>query len=326
LLKKPKPPLSPNIGDSETDTKPPPKSNPFLPPNPDLFVSPVLDSHYVVLNKFPVIPGHLILATNDFKQQTHPLTLSDFEAVLSVLRQWDDAQDGGRIEVEESVEGSDMSGLYGFFNSGEQSGASQPHRHIQWIPMKGSEVDGIWPSQTMLHPVMDGSGISEQDVNGVKIRYQTKIGFKHFIAPIPNSADAKDVHEVYHLLLSLARKAFEENMTMKAILHNVDQAMQDRSFSRLVDDEDVPFSYNLAFNKRWIAILPRTAETTYILDKDEDSGVELDGQSIKCPGLNLNGTILAGMCLIRTKKELEAVLEKGTNLKEIIGRIGVAMS
>lgn len=26
-------------------------------------------------------------------------------------------------------------GLFGFFNSGEHSGASQPHRHIQFLPV-----------------------------------------------------------------------------------------------------------------------------------------------------------------------------------------------
>jgi ATP adenylyltransferase len=73
-----------------------------------------------VLNKFPVIPDHFILATKEFKKQTDLLEEADLEAAYNCLKAYKD-------EGEE---------LFGFFNSGEHSGASQPHRHIQFLPVQ----------------------------------------------------------------------------------------------------------------------------------------------------------------------------------------------
>ena len=35
--------------------------------------------HHVVLNKFPIVPGHLVLTTREFEAQDSPLTPSDIE-------------------------------------------------------------------------------------------------------------------------------------------------------------------------------------------------------------------------------------------------------
>jgi ATP adenylyltransferase len=86
----------------------------------------------LVLNKYPVIPNHFILATKTFKQQTDPLEQDDFEAAYACLKAY-------RENGEE---------LFGFFNSGEASGASQPHRHIQFLPVEsmrsGIQEGGNW--------------------------------------------------------------------------------------------------------------------------------------------------------------------------------------
>lgn len=74
----------------------------------------------MVLNKFPVIPEHFILATTEFKEQTDLLEEDDIGAAYKCIKAYKD-------EGEE---------LFGFFNSGEHSGASQRHRHIQFLPVK----------------------------------------------------------------------------------------------------------------------------------------------------------------------------------------------
>jgi ATP adenylyltransferase len=92
--------------------------DPFASPSEGLFIS-ELKSHILVLNKFPVIPDHFILATKDYKEQTHLLEELDLVTAHSCLKAYHD----------------DGEELFGFYNSGEHSGASQPHRHIQFLPV-----------------------------------------------------------------------------------------------------------------------------------------------------------------------------------------------
>jgi sulfate adenylyltransferase (ADP) / ATP adenylyltransferase len=73
----------------------------------------------LVLNKFAIVPEHFILATKEFKEQTHLLEEDDLGVAYACLQTW---RDHGRE-------------LFAFFNSGEHSGASQPHRHIQFLPV-----------------------------------------------------------------------------------------------------------------------------------------------------------------------------------------------
>lgn len=100
--------------------------DPFETPQKGLFIANVEPSHYLVLNKFPVIPDHFILATTAFKEQTDLLEEEDIGAAYKCLKAY---QENGEE-------------LFGFFNSGDDSGASQPHRHIQFLPVE-SMRDGI---------------------------------------------------------------------------------------------------------------------------------------------------------------------------------------
>ncbi len=88
--------------------------NPFLPPEPDLVVTEVGDSHLVVLNKFNVVPVHLLLVTRAFEDQAELLTEADFEALWACMAERD---------------------AFAFYNGGESAGASQRHRHLQLVPV-----------------------------------------------------------------------------------------------------------------------------------------------------------------------------------------------
>ncbi len=89
-----------------------PNKNPFQPWNKDLEVSSIGNKHTLILNKYPVQTGHMLLITNNWAPQSGWLTIDDWLA----LKQVD----------------NDTSGLW-FFNSGPDAGASQPHRHIQLL-------------------------------------------------------------------------------------------------------------------------------------------------------------------------------------------------
>lgn len=90
-----------------------PDFNPFLKPDPMLLVGPVGDQHVAILNKFPVSDRHLVLARKEFAEQLSPMDLSDFLALATIM--------------------SDCGGV-GFYNGGTAAGATQRHKHVQWMP------------------------------------------------------------------------------------------------------------------------------------------------------------------------------------------------
>jgi len=90
------------------------RDNPFLPYDQAMFVADVSKTHVALLNKFNVIEQHLLIVTREFEDQQKPLTLADFEALWACM--------------------SGFPGL-GFYNGGPQAGASQPHKHLQLVPL-----------------------------------------------------------------------------------------------------------------------------------------------------------------------------------------------
>tara|TARA_Y100000589_G_C27109955_1_gene611795 strand:+ start:435 stop:1265 length:831 start_codon:yes stop_codon:yes gene_type:complete len=95
-----------------------PKVNPFRPWDKSLEISSIGKYHHLILNKYPVQLGHILLITNEWKEQNGWLDLNDWEAIKKV--------------------NSDTTGLW-FFNSSPLAGASQPHRHIQLLRRHSTE-------------------------------------------------------------------------------------------------------------------------------------------------------------------------------------------
>ncbi len=87
--------------------------NPFLPYDEDMFVANISDTHLCLLNKFNVVDYHLLIVTRQFEEQESLLTFKDVEAMWACL--------------------DEVDGLV-FYNSGEPSGASQRHKHLQLVP------------------------------------------------------------------------------------------------------------------------------------------------------------------------------------------------
>ena len=96
-----------------------PKLNPFNPWEKILEIEKIGNYHQLILNKYPVQKGHILLITNSWKPQDGWLDINDWIAIQEVNK--------------------DTSGLW-FFNSSPIAGASQPHRHIQLLRRKYGEV------------------------------------------------------------------------------------------------------------------------------------------------------------------------------------------
>ncbi len=97
------------------------RPDPFLPYDPDLFVADVSDTHVALLNKFNVIGHHLLIVTRAFVPQASPLTEDDFAALFACMAEFDSL---------------------GFYNCGPEAGASQPHKHMQVVPLPLGANDG----------------------------------------------------------------------------------------------------------------------------------------------------------------------------------------
>lgn len=80
----------------------------------ELLVGSVSPTHVALLNKFNVLDEHLLLVTRIYEHQEQLLTPADLEAFLIGLQ----AVDG-----------------LAFYNGGEPAGASQPHKHLQLVPL-----------------------------------------------------------------------------------------------------------------------------------------------------------------------------------------------
>ena len=114
-----------------------PNFNPFLNPDPELTVGPVGDAHVAILNKFPLCARHLVLARRAFEEQLLPLARSDFAALAALM-----------VEA----------GGIGLYNGGTAAGASQRHKHVQWMPDDAGNAS--------LRPFVPGlpAGLAEQGV------------------------------------------------------------------------------------------------------------------------------------------------------------------
>lgn len=91
-------------------------ADPFDKQNIDsrLVVTPIAPLHTLVLNKFNTVDGHALLVTDEFHEQSSPLTYQDLEAWYWCI---------------------DQIGAVGFYNSALIAGASQRHKHMQLVPL-----------------------------------------------------------------------------------------------------------------------------------------------------------------------------------------------
>lgn len=185
-----------------------PDFNPFLNPDPELTVSSLGERHTAILNKFPVCLHHLVLARREFSEQQTPLEYSDFE-VLGILLQ--------------------AYGGVGFYNGGAAAGASQRHKHVQWIPHA--------PGNASLAPLF--AGLPANPSPGQPVRHAA-FAFDHVFLPIDNQPGSTASVRAQSMLT-----AFEHGQTALG-LH--------------ADDSGWLPAFNLVAENGWMLMVPRTQE------------------------------------------------------------------
>jgi ATP adenylyltransferase len=212
--------------------------NPFLPPEPALTVGGISESHVAVLNKFNVLNHHLLIVTREFEHQECPLTLTDFEALARCLEEFD--------------------GL-GFYNGGVIAGASQPHKHLQLIPLPLIENIRELPITPLLEAVPWGR--SSRTLPGLP--------FPHAFTPLGPATTPADI------LLRYRELSQQVGTTINAT----------------GPDGPRTSPYNLLITRRWLLLVPRTAEFYRTI--------------------SVNSLGFAGSLFVRTEEEMEWVRQAG---------------
>ncbi|RJR14623.1 MAG: phosphorylase [Nitrospiraceae bacterium] len=189
------------------------RPNPFLPYEKDMFVSDITPSHLCLLNKFNVIDYHLLIVTREFEDQEMLLTLRDFEAVWMCMAEFE--------------------GL-AFYNGGVVAGASQPHKHLQMVPLPIGDRGCSLPIDPL---------IRSSQADGL-LRYSRELPFIHSIAFLDRSiagypGDAAEVtHQLYRMMLK------------KTGLNEVAQLTEEKQSG----------PYNLLFTRDWMLLVKRSTE------------------------------------------------------------------
>ena len=199
-----------NLARKDTAKRQEKKTNPFLPYEQDLFVADISQTHVCILNKFNVVDYPLLIITRAFEEQEKLLNLEDFAAMWACLAEFE--------------------GL-AFYNGGKIAGASQPHKHLQIVPIP------LTPSgvQIPIEPLLKSAQFTDS------VTTVPELPFIHALAKLdPNWSNspleaAAATLELYQRLLSA--------VGLEA-----------------VDDNRQSGAYNLLATREWMLIVPRSHE------------------------------------------------------------------
>lgn len=280
------------------------KPDPFSPPYvPDLFVGEIKDEldgdeYAILLNKFSVIPGHFLMVTKAFQPQNTPLTPPDLTQAYLLIR-----------AARKSMP------MFAFYNCGVNSGASQPHKHIQFIPATNESEDGEEEDEEASGPPV------EAYIRTLKIEDESKV----FSLPLPY------IHLSVKLDLPKPAQSGTKPLSTDA-LESLSQALTD-SFLKLLDEAvhavrlyhqaqgsslsaddtgraSVP-SYNILLSGEYMHLIPRLREQT-LEELRPEGGVEAEGEAAYTPQkLSVNALGFAGKLLAKSDAELRAIKARG---------------
>jgi sulfate adenylyltransferase (ADP) / ATP adenylyltransferase len=174
--------------------------DPFSPCEEALRIGDIGERHFLLLNKFNVLAHHLLIVTTDFEPQDSLLHADDFAALFACLEEFD--------------------GL-GFYNGGTIAGSSQPHKHLQMVPLpfNGRALP--------IEPFIDAA-------HGHGIFHVPEFAFAHAAARLSDTSPS--AYDTYCALLDAIGI---EPLDVAGVMH-----------------QSAP--YNLLVTRRWMLAVPRT--------------------------------------------------------------------
>jgi len=188
------------------------RANPFLPYDREMYVADASESHVCLLNKFNVLNHHLLIVTRRFEHQQSPLNQANFEALWTCMAEYDSL---------------------GFYNSGMVAGASQPHKHLQLIPLPMTSSGARTPVEPLIESASYRGDVGQAE----------GLPFRHALA---------------RLAPDLSRSVSEAAQTMHSLYHKMLGRAGIEADSQSCDRLEVP--YNLLLTRQWMLLVPRSRE------------------------------------------------------------------
>jgi sulfate adenylyltransferase (ADP) / ATP adenylyltransferase len=189
--------------------------NPLMPPEPPLTVGDLTATHVGVLNKYPVVAHHLLVVTKAPVPQEAALDRDDFLAIARCL--------------------AEIDGL-AFYNGGREAGASQPHKHLQLVPLP---IDrGLWAAP--IEAVFDSWAATGNVSRLLRL-------------PFRNAFSLLDGFDNEQRAAERLEELYAEQLAAIGVV--------DGDGPRAANDEALrPAPYNLLVTRRWMLAVPRSRE------------------------------------------------------------------
>lgn len=198
-------------------------ANPFLPYDPDLYVTDISATHLCLLNKFNVVDHHFLIVTREYEPQTNWLTYGDFEAIAHCL--------------------AELNGLV-FFNGGTVAGASQPHKHMQVIPRADADSDIVFPIEPIIQSASTETACSA-----------SLLPFRHAILSLENSFFKQAADGITNI-----ESRAEHYLSCYHTLLNAVGITSDPQGSETHWRGVQSAPYNFICTRHWMMIVPRSQE------------------------------------------------------------------
>ncbi|CCE63479.1 hypothetical protein TPHA_0E03900 [Tetrapisispora phaffii CBS 4417] len=206
-------------------------SDPFENPEAELLISEDVngdDQFKLLLNKYPIVENHTILATKTFQKQNLALSPKELFTSYKYLSKLDDSTND---EVKYMM----------FYNCGDLSGSSVDHKHLQFIPLPknfNTIQDNLVSGKTHFLPTVREEPLQHE-----------KTSFAHFAIPLPDNSD--DVDED---LLAMAYFS----LLQRALTFFQDWLNERPEFTGKT-------SYNVMMTKKWLSVVPRSSPVSKTL-------------------------------------------------------------
>jgi ATP adenylyltransferase len=183
-------------------------ASPFIDYDPALHVVDLPPSHVCMLNKYNVVDHHVLIVTRDFEHQEELLNERDFAALWRCMVQGD---------------------ALGFYNGGTMGGASQPHKHLQLIPLPLAPHGPAVPVGPLIDLDAPDEGVGRSE----------SLPFAHALARLPADVTSNP-SDAARVTLTLYKRM--------------------RTAAGVSDTPGRPGPYNLLVTRQWMLLVPRTRE------------------------------------------------------------------
>ncbi len=175
------------------------RPNPFSPPEKELVVADISDTHLALLNKFNVVDHHLLIVTKLYEDQDTLLTLKDFEALWLCMAEYKSL---------------------GFYNGGKDAGASQRHKHLQLVPLPLSPEGPEIPIAPL---ILNAGHRSDSPIKipGFEFRHSF-IPFRRELISTPYDA-AREAFDIYDSMLVQVgmKRSAKTGLTIQSMPYNL---------------------------------------------------------------------------------------------------------